>query len=241
MINTNYLASRWVFSDKLPEFQRKSHSFYVTNETARLPSGAIRQVTGVEMKGYTWAIRYGDGTGASGVVYSDRVSIGQVAVQNQAVEAATQVSAQFYLQHSDGLLGLGFGKTNTVKPQKQRTFFENIKDSLKEPVFTVSLKKNATGTYDFGFIDPAKYTVRNSPQCAYTEAMYLIPDDRAQSNTYPSTPLADIGNTRQQAIKLVMEHPSPPTFKLSPTLAPHLCYYRRKPSRIITHKCQAHN
>jgi len=112
------------------------------------------------MKGYTWAIRYGDGTGASGVVYSDRVGIGNVMVPNQAVEAATQVSAQFYLQHSDGLLGLGFGKTNTVKPQKQKTFFENIKDSLKEPVFTVSLKKNATGTYDFGFIDPAKYTVR---------------------------------------------------------------------------------
>ena len=160
MTTTDQNVPRWVFSDKLPEFQRKGHSFYITNETDRLESGAIRQVTGVEIKGFTWAIRYGDGTGASGVVYSDRVGIGNVMVPNQAVEAATQVSAQFYLQHSDGLLGLGFGKTNTVKPQKQKTFFENIKDSLKEPVFTVSLKKNATGTYDFGFIDPAKYTVR---------------------------------------------------------------------------------
>jgi aspergillopepsin I len=156
--NADLVPHRWVFSDRLPEFQRKGHSFYITNETNELST--IRQVTGTEMKGFTWAIRYGDGTGASGIVYSDRVSIGNVVAPEQAVEAATQISSQFYIQHSDGLLGLGFGKTNTVKPQKQKTFFENIKDSLKKPVFTVSLKRNATGTYDFGYIDPAKYTVR---------------------------------------------------------------------------------
>jgi aspergillopepsin I len=152
-------SSRWVFSDRLPEFQRKGHSFYVTSDNASSTTGTIREVTGTEKKGFTWAIRYGDGTGASGIVFNDRVSLGPISAPEQAVEAATQVSSQFYLQHSDGLLGLGFGKTNTVKPEKQRTFFENIKDQLQQPLFTVSLKKNATGTYDFGYVDQKKYQV----------------------------------------------------------------------------------
>jgi aspergillopepsin I len=162
--STGYLLTdyRWVFSDKLPVYQRKGHSFYVTEvNTTAAPGTPIRQVTGTQMQGYTWAIRYGDGTGASGVVFSDRVGVGNVVAAGQAVEAATQISAQFYQQHSDGLLGLGFGKTNTIKPTKQKTFFENIKGSLKQPLFTVSLKKNAPGTYNFGFIDEKKYTVRD--------------------------------------------------------------------------------
>jgi aspergillopepsin I len=159
LVNANELL-RWVFSDRLPAFQRKGHSFYTTNDTIPSATGAIKQVSGTEMKGYTWAIRYGDGTGASGIVFMDRVRLGSVTAPEQAVEAATQISTQFYQQHSDGLLGLGFGKTNTIKPQKQKTFFENIKDSLKQPIFTVSLKKNSTGTYDFGFIDSNKYKVK---------------------------------------------------------------------------------
>jgi aspergillopepsin I len=148
---------RWVFSDRLPEYQKKGHSFYVTNKGVSNANGKIREVIGTELPGYTWQIRYGDGTGASGIVFKDEVRVGPVSAPQQAVEAATQISAQFYKQHSDGLLGLGFGKSNTIKPNGQKTFFENIKDSLQEPLFTVSLKRNATGTYDFGYIDKAKY------------------------------------------------------------------------------------
>lgn len=111
------------------------------------------------MDGLSWKIAYGDGSGASGVVYADKVKVGGVTATRQAVEAATSISAQFIEEHSDGLLGLGFGNTNTIKPTKQPTFFENIKPTLKEPLFTVTLKKNATGVYDFGYIDPKKYIV----------------------------------------------------------------------------------
>jgi aspergillopepsin I len=92
-------------------------------------------------------------------VYADKVEIGPVTATSQAIEAATSVSTQFVRENHDGLLGLGFGHTNTIKPVKQPTFFENIKSTLKEPVFSVALKKNATGTYDFGFIDEKKYIV----------------------------------------------------------------------------------
>jgi hypothetical protein len=146
----------WVFSNSLPGAQLKGHAYFEVNSSD------------VEQKqGYTWKILYGDGSSASGLVYATEVSIGGVTVTSQAVEAATSVSTQFINQNSDGLMGLGFSNTNTVKPTKQKTFFENIKDSLKMPLFTVALKKNATGTYDFGYIDNSKYTVRNTMLANY--------------------------------------------------------------------------
>lgn len=45
-----------------------------------------------------------------------------------------------------------------VRPVKQETFFDNAKSSLSKPLFTVDLKKNAPGSYNFGFIDKSKYT-----------------------------------------------------------------------------------
>ncbi|KAF2675428.1 protease B, partial [Microthyrium microscopicum] len=151
----------WVFSDKLPLWQLQNHTFYPTeavNTTNATASSNVRQVTGVKKEGFTWTIVYGDGTSASGVVFMDKVRVGAATVNTQAVEVATSVSRQFHEEKSDGLLGLGFGKTNTIKPQGQKTFFENLKDNLPLPLFTVSLKKGATGIYDFGFIDQKKYT-----------------------------------------------------------------------------------
>lgn len=153
----------WVFSDRLPENLRRGHQYYPTlppnNAGVLGPLVNGRRVTGIEKKGWSWKIQYGDGTGASGLVYADKVRVGGVTANEQAVEVATSISAQFHQERSDGLLGLGFGKSNTIKPVKQKTWFENIKGDLKEPLFTVALKKNATGSYDFGFIDDTKHEV----------------------------------------------------------------------------------
>ena len=44
-----------------------------------------------------------------------------------------------------------------VRPERQLTFFDNVKSSLPSPVFTVDLRKGAPGTYDFGYIDSSKH------------------------------------------------------------------------------------
>jgi|SRR5215469_5676013 len=139
----------WVFSNQLPPNQTQGHATYDISSSS----------TGKMMQGFTWNISYGDKSGAQGLVYADKVVIGGATATSQAVEAATSISSEFISEDSDGLLGLGFGSFDNIKPQKQPTFFENIMASLEQPLFTVSLKKNASGTYDFGFIDPNKYVV----------------------------------------------------------------------------------
>jgi hypothetical protein len=47
---------------------------------------------------------------------------------------------------------------NTVRPTPQKTFFDTVKSQLSLPLFAVSLKYHAAGTYDFGYIDTSKYT-----------------------------------------------------------------------------------
>jgi aspergillopepsin I len=113
---------------------------------------------GKKLDGHSWQIRYGDMSGASGQVYLDRVTIGGLTVEKQAVGAASSVSQMFSEDNvNDGLIGLAFSKLNTVKPKNQLTWFDNIKPKLAAPLFTSSLKRRQVGTYDFGYIDKAKY------------------------------------------------------------------------------------
>ena len=137
----------WVFSSELPASERSGHTYYTPSSTSKLLSG------------YTWDISYGDGSGASGNVYTDTVKVGATTASSQAVELAETVSAQFVQDTgNDGLLGLAFDSINTVSPTKQKTFFSNVKASLDAPLFTANLKKGAPGTYDFGYIDASKHT-----------------------------------------------------------------------------------
>ncbi|KAL6705576.1 Aspartic protease snp2 [Coniothyrium glycines] len=136
----------WVFSSLQASSQLAGHAYYKADSTKLL-------------SGYTWKISYGDGSGASGKVYADKVTVAGVTATSQAVEAATSVSAQFSQDtDTDGLLGLAFSTLNTVQPKQQKTWFDTVSAQLAKPLFSVALKYHAAGAYDFGFIDSAKYT-----------------------------------------------------------------------------------
>ena len=51
----------WVFSSELPAASQSGHSIY----------NPARSTTAKLLSGYTWSISYGDGSGASGNVYTD--------------------------------------------------------------------------------------------------------------------------------------------------------------------------
>nr|CDP22310.1 Putative endothiapepsin precursor [Podospora anserina S mat+] len=139
----------WVFSTLLKESMINGQTLYDPNAST----------TADKMEGYSWKITYGDQSYSSGDVYVDTVTIGDLTVSTQAVEAAREVSEEFTADSdNDGLVGLGFGIINTVMPYKQKTFFEKAMPGLDSPVFTADLKSGAPGRYNFGYIDDGAYT-----------------------------------------------------------------------------------
>ncbi|KAK3387890.1 aspartic-type endopeptidase-like protein [Podospora didyma] len=138
----------WVFSSLLPTSQRRGQEIYTPTKST----------TASLLTGHTWSITYGDGSASRGTVYIDNFTVGGLEAKGQAVQAAQQVSTSFTSETQiDGLVGLGFSSLNTVNPKGQLTYFDNIKAGLEKPVFTADLKFHAAGSYDFGFVDKAKY------------------------------------------------------------------------------------
>lgn len=179
----------WVFSTLQASTQQRGHAVYNT-------------ASGKRLSGETWKISYGDGSGAAGVVYADKVVVGAVTATSQAVEAATSISSAFVSDtDSDGLLGLAFSSINTVRPDQQTTFFDSVKSSLARKLFTVDLKKGAAGSYDFGYIDSSKYSgsITYVPVNTangfwqFTTTGYAVGSKAAVSSSY--TAIADTGTT----------------------------------------------
>jgi hypothetical protein len=139
----------WVFSTQMPASQQQGHAAFDPSKSA----------TFEEIKDATFQVSYGDGSGAEGTVGTDTVTIGGVSFARQAVELATAVSDEFVADtNTDGLLGLAFSSLNTVQPQQQKTFFDNVAGQLAEPVFTADLRPDAVGAYEFGRIDASKFS-----------------------------------------------------------------------------------
>lgn len=129
--------------------------------------------------------------------------MGGVTATQQAVELATAISSAFVSdENNDGLLGLAFGKINTVQPQAQKTFFENVADELDEKLFTADLDIDTSGTYEFGKLDTSKYSgelhttpIDNSRGFwEFTSNTYSIDGQDAQ-NSAASPAIADTGTS----------------------------------------------
>jgi hypothetical protein len=91
----------------LPSSDDSGHSVYNSEESSTYQA----------LSGYTWDISYADGSGASGVVGTDTVTIGGTTVTGQAIELANQVSSTFVSDAADGLVGLAFSSINTGMSQ----------------------------------------------------------------------------------------------------------------------------
>ncbi|EIW61844.1 acid protease [Trametes versicolor FP-101664 SS1] len=154
----------WVWSSELSRASStKGHTIYNPSKssTAKKASG-------------TWNISYGDGSSASGNVYTDNVTVADVTIPGQAIELAEKLSASFLQDGgNDGLLGLAWPQINTVSPKPVPTPVENMitKKLINPSVFTVKLGRgDEAGFYSFGFIDtsvtpnPITYTPVDNSQ-----------------------------------------------------------------------------
>ncbi|QDS73141.1 hypothetical protein FKW77_001759 [Venturia effusa] len=167
----------WVFSSALSKQTIGQHSAF----------DPAQSKTFQPMQGATWSISYGDGSGAAGTVGMDVVNIGGATATRQAVELATAVSQSFAKDtNNDGLVGLAFSQLNTIKPTKQTTFFDSVMPQLAMPVFSVDLKNDSTGTYQFGAIDMTK---AQGP-------LTTIPVNAASGFWQVDSPSVTIGNSK---------------------------------------------
>lgn len=184
----------WVFNTQLSNQATAGHTLYdpTKSSTFKLLQGA------------SFSISYGDGSGAAGNVGTDTVSLGGATVTGQAIEMATAVSDSFIQDTANnGLLGLAFSQLNTVKPQQQKTFFDNVIPSLSEPVFTADLRKDAVGAYEFGRIDASKFTGQmtwvpiNTTQgfWQFSSTQFAVGTGAAQKGAANGQAIADTGTT----------------------------------------------
>jgi len=145
----------WVWSSELRS-STSGHTIYnpKKSSTAKAVSGA------------TWNITYGDGSSASGNVYIDTISIGDVTIPKQGIELAQKLSSSFQQDGgSDGLLGLAWPSLNTVKPAQQATPVQNLinQNIIPSDLFTANLDRgDDNGFYTFGVIDADKAGVSES-------------------------------------------------------------------------------
>lgn len=160
--------------------------------------------TFAEITGATFNISYGDSSYAYGGVGTETVNIGGAVVKNQAIGIPDEVSDSFIEDtYSNGLVGLGFSSLNTVKPQSQKTFFENAAETLDEPVLTAALKADGVGEYEFGVIDHDKYsgdisnvTVDSSNGFwEFDSAHFIVGNGTIQSIEETPTAIADTGTS----------------------------------------------
>jgi len=114
----------------------------------------------------TFNITFGDQSSASGSVGTDNLTIGGLMIRDQAIELAEQLSTEFVSETgSSGLLGLAFGKINTVQPTPVKTPVENMIDQSDifrdAELFTAYLgswrdiaeRDQGKSFYTFGYID----------------------------------------------------------------------------------------
>ncbi|OTB03878.1 hypothetical protein M426DRAFT_12171 [Hypoxylon sp. CI-4A] len=194
----------WVFNSQLSSKATQGHTIYDPNQST----------TFALMQGASFEISYGDGSGAAGNVGTDTVDIGGASVTNQAVEMATAVSQSFVDDtNNNGLLGLAFSALNTVQPQQQKTFFDNVMSSLAEPLFTADLRAQAAGAYEFGAVDTSKFTGAmtwvpvNTTQgfWQFTSEQFAVDGGDAQTSTAGAQAIADTGTTLLLADPAVAE------------------------------------
>ncbi|KJZ76380.1 hypothetical protein HIM_04109 [Hirsutella minnesotensis 3608] len=115
--------------------------------------------TAKQQQQQSWQVKYGDGAGASGIVYKDRVALGSTFVDNQTVQTAITVSNEIGNDDfTSGILGMANSRANTIRPTQGKTYIDNVKAQLEKPVFTANLRNRGPGNYNLGYIDKSEYT-----------------------------------------------------------------------------------
>ena len=97
-----------------------------------------------------------DGNAAEGIVYHDTLKLGPFKTPRATIQSAQKVAIRFESEAGlTGMMGLAKSLPSTVDPV-QDTFLSQLAPQLGAPIFTVDLRRNATGRFDFGALDETR-------------------------------------------------------------------------------------
>ena len=134
----------WVFSSLMPSAEQVGHTIYNPSTSTSAVSLNV-----------PWAISYGDQSTASGIAYSDTISIEGIIIEKQAVEAASDITGNLLEAPIDGILGMSLLKAQTSG--EPSALFNLVNHGLQSELFTAKLTRasetNVAGFYTFGYID----------------------------------------------------------------------------------------
>lgn len=197
-------SHRWVVNTRLPNASTEGHTAYDPSKSSSFK----------EMKGSRFNITYGDDSYAFGGVGTDTINVGGVTVTGQSIGLPTEVAPSILSDtHSNGLVGLGFSSINTVKPKKQKSFFETVAEVLDEPVLGVSLVSGGVGEFEFGTINKSKFKgdlVNASVDASggfwkFESPLYRVGDGEMKEHDKATSTIADTGTSLMLLEQIVVD------------------------------------
>lgn len=94
-----------------------------------------------------------DGTAANGIVYLDTLRLGGFEIPDTAIQSAKNIAYRFESEPDlSGIMGLAKTLPSNIKPPTP-TVLDKLRPLLEKPIFSVDLRRNATGRFDFGHVD----------------------------------------------------------------------------------------
>ncbi|KAG8719407.1 Type I transmembrane sorting receptor, partial [Ceratobasidium sp. 423] len=157
-----------------------------------------------------FSISYGDGSTASGPVYTDTVFAGGLSATNQSFSAVTSESSSFSEDPSDGIMGLAFSSISTIGAP---TFIENLasQGAVSASVFSMYLASNNSELY-LGGTNSTLYTGEITYMDLQSRTYWLTNGSSSVGGTeaYSGSMIIDSGTTLIVGEKRSVEACSPP-------------------------------
>ncbi|CAE6406946.1 hypothetical protein ACGC1H_002276 [Rhizoctonia solani] len=143
----------------------------------------------------SFSISYGDGSTASGPIYSDTVTVGGLSATGQSFSPVTSESSSFSSDPSDGIMGLAFSSISSIGAP---TFIENLysQGKISSPTFGFRLASSGSELY-LGGADTSKYTGSITWASLTSKTYWLTTGSSSVGNTvgYSGAMIIDSGTT----------------------------------------------
>jgi hypothetical protein len=165
----------WLFSVQLPSDEAGDHNHTLYN-AGQTPTSKL-------VVGETWNISYIDGSGASGLVYTDTLNLAGISIRNAVVEAANSTTSEFTDSSGDGILGLDL-ELSTPIPNILPTTVQQLSNG-SSPFFSALLTRQneSPGFFTFGYLNA---TVLGAELTSNFTFIFIPPPSQEPSGTVGS-------------------------------------------------------